>query len=291
MEKPWASARSCEPRVRRASWLIGTICVVLGCPSAHCPSELGRFSRAVWCSQGHRPPHTNHHRGAGGGVEALKPNPQSLPAAGSPLPSALNAPSLSKQALFFLAKKTKVGIKCFEGESLPRSPRLLPLGWARDCRGAQKAYWEVSLKLSGPLVPGPSCHLLYQPDPLALWSHSSGIQLPPPSNLWVPVQPEMGTLPLPVSYSIKQSRLSLSGGLSYRHWRRLTASTQPCQGTWVPGTTKDLAWDKKNSCKGHLPAPWRPWAKTQGVWTTIPEGSPDLGSFSCWVSIRVTCFQ
>lgn len=27
--------------------LIGTICVVLGRPSAHCPSELGQFPRAV----------------------------------------------------------------------------------------------------------------------------------------------------------------------------------------------------------------------------------------------------
>lgn len=48
-----------------------------------------------------------------------------------------------------------------------------------------------TLKLSGPLVPGPNCHISYRLDPVALWSHSSGIQLLPPPNLWVPVQPEI----------------------------------------------------------------------------------------------------
>lgn len=155
----------------------------------------------------------------------------------------------------------------------------------------KQAYWEVSLKLSGPLVPGPSCHLLYQPDPLGLWSHSSGIQLPPPSNLWVPVQPEMGTLPLPVSYSIKQSRLSLSGGVILQALEETNRQHPTLPGYMGPWHNQRSSMRQKNSCKGHLPAPWRPWAKTQGVWMTIPEGSPDLGSFSCWVSIRVTCFQ
>lgn len=109
----------------------------------------------------------------------------------------LNAPSLSKQALVFLAKKTKVGIKCFEGESLPRSPHPLPRRRARhlaEPRIAERLREKIlggTLKLSGPLVPGPNCHISYRLDPVALWSHSSGIQLLPPPNLRVPVQPEI----------------------------------------------------------------------------------------------------
>lgn len=56
----------CAPRLCPAR-LIGTICVVLGRPSAHCPSELAGSRGPFDASQGHRPPHTNHRRGAGGG--------------------------------------------------------------------------------------------------------------------------------------------------------------------------------------------------------------------------------
>lgn len=89
----------------------------------------------------------------------------------------------------------------FRGRKSP--PKPSPLTKKKGLHSAEPGIAERLRERIFKLSSGPNCHISYWPDPILLWSPSSGIQLPSPMNLWVPVQPELGALLLPSSHSIK----------------------------------------------------------------------------------------